>query len=297
MASQDRALPLSLAATVFQRVERHWFARPGGRASISGALLGQPGSLTEVRTDSWTQGTAVRLPESWKLVGVDCGVIHSDAADKYTRAGAAAIMGRVLVNRILRHEGLDERRWNGHIAHLSVVDYVEKVRDRLPTRMKGSEFLARFGEFDDSLTRIEPDTWYKVRSRTEHHIYEQVRVREFMDAAARASRKPDDGILAEAAEPIHASHWSYGQRCGLGSVETDSLVSAMRHAASPSPFVAAKICGCGSGGMMAVLMRASDQAEHALHQVLQSYQRRTGMTPKVFKLAAAGAKLTGVQRL
>jgi len=295
-ATLDHDLPTPTAGGVYQQVENHWFGRPVGRADVLCSLLGQAGTLFEIRCDSWTIGASHRPPGDWRLMGVHCGVVHPDAVEKYARARTATFMGRLLMERILRYQGMDERRWNGHVAHLNVVDYVEKVRDRIPTKIKGSDFLARFGETGDPLTRVDPSAVYKVRSRTEHHIYEQVRIREFIDAMSRAARKGNANAIVEAGEQTYASHWSYGQRCGLGSVETDALASAIRGLGSSEIF-GAKTTGHGSGGVLAVLMRATESAREDLDQALRVYQQRTGRTARPLWGSASGALVVDVQRL
>jgi len=137
---------------------------------------------------------------------------------------------------------------------------------------------------------------YKVRSRTEHHIYEEVRTRQFLDSlAAAAKQQQSESWLTEAGEALYASHWSYGQRCGLGSVETDALVTLLRARGPQSGIYGAKVTGHGCGGLVAVLLRAGDTPQAAVADALAEYQRNTGLTPRVFRGSTPGALVRGAQ--
>jgi len=282
-------------ALVCQRVENFWLHRPVGMADALTSLIAESDGIIPFRSDSASLDPIVALPPNIVLLGVDCGVLAPDADEKYARVRTATFMGRLLVDRIMRHEGLLGTRWDGHLAHVTIADYVDRVRDRIPTKIKGADFLSRFGESGDALTRIDPTGIYKVRSRTEHHIYEQIRTREFVDTLARAAQK-DETALPEAGEAMYASHWSYGQRCGLGSVETDALVSALRQLGTSQGIVGAKITGRGCGGTLAVLMRGGDQSRQALNNVLRSYRSRTGHVARVLENSSPGAMKFGVRR-
>ena len=97
------------------------------------------------------------------------------SSTKYRRVRTATFMGRFLIDRIVGHDGAGNLRWDGNLSRISVADYVDRFRDRIPTRLKGSEFLKRFGETGDPLTSVAAEVVYKIRSRTEHHVYEHSR--------------------------------------------------------------------------------------------------------------------------
>jgi len=195
---------------------------------------------------------------------------------KWEHVRTAAFMGRMLIDRILNHEALRQMQWDGYLSQVSVTDYVERFRDRLPTKIMGGDFLNRFGETGDELTRIEPDGVYKIRSRTEHHIYEHDRAQQFVECLSRAIRNGDARALREVGDLMYASHWSYGQRCGLGSIETDLLVKLIRQHGADADVYGAKITGHGCGGVVAVLMRATKRAASAVEQAMADYSGRTG---------------------
>ena len=163
--------------------------------------------------------------------------------------------------------------------------------------MKGSEFLDRFGETGDPLTKIDPDTTYKIRSRTEHHIYEHSRACQFAECFSRAVRNGSLEPLKEAGALMYASHWSYGQRCGLGNIETDKLITLIRRQEADGDIFGAKITGRGCAGVVAVLMRNSESARAALARAIDTHQQQTGRTTRPIVGSRPGALVAGVQRI
>lgn len=282
---------------ICQRVENEWLDAPVGAADAACALAGQANTLTEVRTESGTLAGSVCLPEDLVLFGVDCGVVHPEWKLRYERVRTAAFMGRELIERIVRHDELSDLQWNGHVSHIRIADYVGQFRDRLPTKLKGSDYLERFGETGDPLTRIDPSFNYKIRSRTEHHIYEHARARDLVECLRHAIDGHDERSLIEAGELMYASHWSYGQRCGLGSIETDFLVNAMRRQGVEAGIYGAKISGRGCGGTVAVLMRPSEKAWTAIDAAMSSYESKTGHKATLLRGSSPGAIVDGAQRV
>ena len=287
-------LPL---VAICQGVQNDWLGVPVGPADAVGVLVGEPHTLTQLRCDPCTLTGTLRLPDDVVLVGIDCGFTHPDVEQRYERVRTASFVGRLLIDRIIRHERPTDLPWDGYLARISIADYISRFRDRLPTKIKGSEILDRFGETSDPLTRIDPDFVYKVRSRSEHHIYEHSRAQQFVERLARSIRGSDSLALAEAGELMYASHWSYGQRCGLGSVETDLLVSLLRKHGTQADIFGAKSTGQGCGGVIAVLTRNTDRATAAIEASLTEYQARRGHTPRQLRGSLPGALVTGAAQI
>jgi len=312
-AALDRALEPLAVATVCQRVENHWLSAPVGIADAVCALVGEPDTLLEVRCEPCSLGGSIRLPEDLLLLGIDCGNTQADAAERYAHVRTAAFMGRMLIDRIIMHDRArqgstptanlaanqigNQISWDGYLSRLSSNDYVDRFRDRIPKIIKGQEFLDRFGETGDPLTRIDPSGVYKVRSRTEHHVYEHARSRQFVECFSRAIRGSERKSLEEAGEVMNASHWSYGQRCGLGSIETDLLVNLIRQHGAEADVFGAKITGRGCGGVVAVLLKSNEQALSAIESAMNDYQSRTGYTPRLLRGSTPGALVSGTQRV
>jgi L-arabinokinase len=291
----DVALSPPEAATLCQRVENDWLRVPFGIGDAVCVLSGESHTLTEVRSDSGTIGGSIRLPDSLALMGIDCGVRRPDAVAKYENVRTAAFMGRALIDRIIQHEGAHDLQWDGRLARIAASDYVARFRDRLPTKLAGSEYLERFGETGDPLTRVDPALVYKIRSRTEHHIYEHARACEFVECLSRAIRNKNESVLAKVGGLMYASHWSYGQRCGLGSVETDLLVNLIRKHASDAGVYGAKASARGCGGVVTVLMQSTDRAFAAVKEAVDRYEKKSEREATLIRGSSHGAFAFGVR--
>ncbi len=290
----DVTLDSVAAAKLCQRVEQDWLGLPVGIADAVCVLLGESNTIAQIRCEPCGLTGSILIPDSITVVGIDCGACHPQAKLKYELVRTAAYMGRGLMERIIQHDGLSHLQWEGYLSRITVTDYVDRFRDRIPTKLKGSEYLQRFGESGDPLTRIDPSYMYKIRSRTEHHIYEHARACEFAQALSRAIRNGNERGLVEAGELMYASHWSYGQRCGLGSVETDALVNLIRSRGADAGVFGAKITARGAGGVVVVLMRNDDVAMAALQAAIDAYEAKTNRKTSLIRGSASGAMVTGV---
>lgn len=269
-------------ARLCQRAVSRWIGAPSGVSNVLSMLSpSKAGELLRCRVQSDPTVKALQLPAGVRIVGVDCGARNENYTTRYNTARTAAFMGRVLIDRIIKHERYTALEWNGYVANLSCNTYVDCFRDRLPTKIKGWDFLDRFGETGDTATRVDPDAVYKVRSRTEHHIYENARACEFADCIVRAERGTDPAPLSRAGELMFASHWSYGQRYGLGAVDTELLVRLIRRYGSKAGIYGAKVSGFGCGGVVVVLMRATGEAREALAGAVSAYEERSGSKTRI----------------
>ena len=238
----------------------------------------------------------VRVPNGYRVLGIDTGAGHDGFADKFRRVRAATLMGRLLIDRIVEHDGANGIPWDGYLSRITVPQYVARFRDRLPPKLAGREFLRLFGELDDSTIRVEPDVVYRIRSRTEHHIYEHQRTLSFVEAVSRLAAGENDACQV-VGELMAASHWSYGQRCGLGSREADLLVRLLRARGASAGICGAKVSGRGCGGTVTVWMKDDPTAESALHGTLDEYRQQTGFTPRLLHPGARGGYAATVQRV
>lgn len=266
-----------------------------GIEDIGCPLYGSAIGVNLHNSASDSRGEPIALDASLELFAIDSGHWPADRIDKCRRFRTAASMGRFLVDRMIRHAGAES--WGGMLAQVSVEDYVHRYRDRIPTRMKGREFLDHFGEVDGFGSAIEAGETYKVRSRTEHPIYENARAVEFADAMRRHARTEDPSLVNEAGECMYASHWSYGQRCGLGSVETDLLVNLIRRRGAASGVIGARVTGLGGGGVVAVLVRRGAAADAAIDDAIRDYGARTGLSARILRGSSDGAWVRGAVRI
>ncbi len=269
------------AATLVQSAFAKIGEYPVGLATVAGLLIDLPGHLAPICCRPLDIGDKVALPEGVTLLGIDSGTIHPNAAKKYRHARTTSKMGTVLISRVIDAAKSNPEPWHGHLAGISVSEYVNQFRDILPTKIKGAQFLERFGSLDDPAATIDPKDTYKIRSRTEHHIYENERVRKFVERLAWATRTGKSKAIIEAGDLMYASHWSYGQRCGLGSCEIDILVKLLRDRGTAAGVYGARISGAGSGGTVVVLLRDADETRSAIAGAINQYEQKTGLSTTV----------------
>ena len=285
------------AVAVGNIVYKHWLVAAIGSADLVSSLLLEAHAVGQVRCGPFDWVDAIKLPDDLVFLGLDCGRVHPDAELKCERVRAAAMMGRYLIGRIMQHEQGERNGWDGYLCRVSMADYVERFRDRLPTKLSGKEFIERFGTDAVGDVPVEPAFLYKIRSRTEHHIYENARAVQFAQCLARYIRTGDVRGLAEAGELMLASHWSYGQRCGLGSARTDFLVSRLRGEGMGQDVIGAKISGGAIGGVVAVLTRSSDLSSNAIERSLQSYDEKYGNRPLLLGGSSPGALVSDARQV
>lgn len=295
--AMDLPLDLPRAVGLCRRVESAWLNLPVAGGDAVCCLVGEPHMLMQSCLLPFDLGAPVPLPDDLVIIGLDCGVVHPDVVKKFVRVRTAAMMGRTLIDRIIRHENYEGQGGCDRLSQVSISDYVERFRDRIPTKLAGQVFYDRFGETGDELTRIEPGFTYKVRSRCEHQIYENARGRQFIEELDRAIRLGSGDILAAAGELMYSSHWSYGQRCGLGSIETDLLVNLIRGQGLGADIFGAKASGMGCGGVVTVLMRSTDCAWSAIDHVVDTYRSQTGRTAGIIKGSSPGALVFGAHTI
>ena len=119
--------------------------------------------------------------------------------------------------------------------------------------MHGAEFLEKYGETVDTVTQVDPQKVYPIRSRVQHAVYENARVKRFIAAIKNAGKEPDNiqDYLREAGSLMYESNDSYRDRAGLGSLEVDGLVNIARKIGEQGGIYGAKITGGGGGGTVA----------------------------------------------
>lgn len=281
--------PVLDAAALCQRIEYRVFSMPAGPSDALTALAAESGRFTHVRCEPCELCDAFPLPSPLALVGIDCGATAPDPARRYARVRTASFMGKLLIDRIRQHEKLAPPGRGEAVARISVADYVERLRDRLPLKMKGRDFLSYFGETGDPLTSIDPGHTYGIRSRTEHHIYEGARTAQFLEKLARFARLGDRRAALRAGELMYASHWSYSQRCGLGSVAGERLVTELRRSGEAAGILGAKLGGRACGGLVVVLIDDTARAREAVVEACRRYEAHTGLHSTLIDGASASA--------
>ncbi len=267
--------PVAQTAKILHGTFESFGGIPCGLATLAAPMIDQPGHLSSISCRPLEVGEPMALPAGVTLMGIDSGIVYPNATKKYLHARTTSQMGTAIIARMIGGSDAQQSDWHGYLARISVSEYVERFRDLLPTKIKGKQFLEHFGPLPDP--NAANDT-YKIRSRTEHHIYENERVCHFVERLSRANRTGDSKAIVEAGDLMYASHWSYGQRCGLGSRETDTLVNLLRGCGSDAGVYGARISGAGAGGTVVVLLRDSDETRAAVLEAVKQYEGETKLT-------------------
>ncbi|MBI1827493.1 MAG: hypothetical protein HY287_05460 [Planctomycetes bacterium] len=279
-----------------RRALNEWVKSPVGPADILSALCAPADGIAEICCDSCDCLRSTPLSDALRIVGIRYADADAQSARKFADVRIASGMGRLLIERIITHDRIPGLQSNMHLARIAVNDYTGNFRDRLPTKLKGADFIKHFGSSSDPFATVNPSTVYKVRSRTEHHIYENLRAHEFVQALGRSIRTGQKSALTGIGELMTASHWSYGQRCGLGSPSADLLVNLIKKHGSKTGIHGAKIAGVGGGGAVCVALEPTDAARSSLQSGLDAFQTATGQHPKIIESGSIpGVLRTGAQ--
>ena len=225
----------------------------------------------------------VPLPPNTQLIGIHSRAQRTPTRSVYVDARTAAFMGLIILQKTLN---LEELRDN-YLCRLSTKDFREKCWRVLPARMKGADFLDQYGGIVDSLTQVEPQKVYAVRSRVEHSIYEHARVQRFIGHFKEANTNPQDlhHHLTEAGKLMYASDWSNRFRAGLGLLEVEQIVRSIRKVGIQGGLYGAKITS--SGSTVAVLCHGD--VSNAMIQILSAYKLAWGLDAEVFAGSSPGA--------
>lgn len=286
-------LPGLRLAALAQTVENRVVGAPCGIMDQVTSALGEAGRLLALRCQPCEVLGQHELPEGVKVFGINSRVHHSVAGTAYAAARVSAFMGLKVILTEKRRRGEPVGEADHYLCNIAPRDYVERFRPLIPVEMKGADFLRTFGETTDPVTHVEPDAAYRVRAGTDHPVFENQRVRAFIECMARA-RAGDRTALVEAGGLMCASHWSYGWNCGLGCDETDLIAWLVRERGPDQGLYGARVSGGGSGGTVAIL--ADADAAGAVREVAAQYEARTGRRPDVFDGTGPGAYAFGPRR-
>lgn len=277
-------------AALCQKVENLVVGAPCGIMDQVTSVLGQTGKLLCLKCQPHEVRGFTQLPDGLRFVGFNTGVKHSIGGMRYANARIGAFMGQRIIQHLsMGKSGQDATR--GFLANVTVPEFREKWAALLPVSLTGAEFLGAYGHTNDHVAQIDPDAMYKVRSRAEHPVYENHRVEQLISLLDQEEREVNQFPAARAGTLMYASHWSYGQRCGLGSRETDVVVRLVREMGPEAGFFGAKITGGGAGGTVAILCGSDTDA--GLSFLAERYSRICKRVPRLFLESGPGAEEWG----
>jgi galactokinase len=276
-------------ARLCQKVENVLAGAPCGIMDQVTSALGRKSELLVLKCQPQEVLGFCPVPKGCEFVGIDSGVKHSVGGGHYTRARVAAFIGLKILETIGRG-GL-----NGYLCNMSPEEWTD-WRAGIPERLSGTEFLAKYGDLPDTATTVDPETIYNVRSCTEHPIFENDRVRQFISLMSLAGPDSDDVLLEECGQLMLEAHTSYSEKVDLGSDETDLLVKLAMDLGPDHGIFGAKITGGGSGGTVAMLCSGSE-VDESINRIREEYQRSTGIEPLVMRGSSCGAMEFGTRQL
>ena len=286
-------MPAEQIATASQWAENHVAGAPCGIMDQMTSACGQRDRLLRLRCQPDRVEGHVAIPEGFRFYGIDSGVRHAVTGSDYGTVRTAAFMGyRIIADAAGLPATLNasnvrevDARWHGYLANLTPPEFESRYAERLPERMRGAEFLARYDGITDTVTRVESDREYPVRQATAHPVYENARVERFATLLGELRAGDVDRALAMG-RLMGESHASYSA-CGLGSDATDRIVALATKAGPARGVYGAKITGGGSGGTVAVLARAD--ARDVVREIADAMG-----APEIIEGSSDGVMVVGV---
>jgi galactokinase len=263
---------------------------PTRRTALTTLSARPDGALLQLRFHLHPLCESLALPGGILICVARTSLARPVSRERLVETATCAAMGQRMIVDLRESEPAGPMTRADRLAAITPTEYVERYRDRLPSKITGKAFVERFGALRGINGELDPRDIYKVRSRAEHHIYENRRVDEFATCLSRARRTNSPAELVHAGELMYASHWSHSQRCGIGGVETDRLVSNIRKHGPAAGLFGAKVTAGGNGGEMVILMRDTDQAHAALAASVRATEAACHRSIDIFRCAFAGAE-------
>lgn len=255
------------------------------------ALCGPPdGALLQLRFYPQPLCQTLELPPGMVISAASTHLARPTTQQRLIETRLCAEIGRWMIGQFQQVDGARGDPASARLAAVTPAEYVEHYRNRLPSKITGKAFMSKFSSLRGLNGELNPQATYKVRSRAEHHIYENKRVHEFATCIARAKRTGLPEALVHAGELMYASHWSHSQRCGIGGVESDQLVSAIRAHGPRAGLFGAKVTAGGEGGELVVLMRDDAQAYAALADAVARSEAASKQAISTFRGSMPGAE-------
>jgi L-arabinokinase len=267
-------------ANLCQKVENLVVGAPCGIMDQMTSVFGEENRLLSLLCQPAEIQASLAIPDNLSFWGIDSGIRHAVSGADYTSVRVGAFMGYTILKKLANND------WGGYLANLTPSELEQKYLSHLPEAIKGSDFLARYGSTDDTVTEVDPDVTYAVRQPTAHPVYEHFRLRAFSRLLA-GDAVANGPLLGEL---MYDSHASYSD-CGLGSEGTNTLVDLARQAGPERGIFGAKITGGGCGGTVAILGRRD--AGPAVQTIAETYAQTTGRKPNVFTGSSPGAAAFG----
>jgi len=281
----DRATKCALCAEAIAPI-----SETRGLRWIQTAFAGRSGPvLLQSRFAPQTFCEALELPAGIMVMAAKTRLSRPTTPDRLIETRICAEMGHRMIAELQRRDGSLKEGMEIRLSSIAPHEYTKRFRDRLPNKISGIAFTKKYGELRGLNGAGDAKTSFKIKSRSEHIIYEHRRVQDFVSALMKA-RRGDALSLEKAGELMYASHWSHSQRCGIGGVETDRFVKGVRDQGPAAGLYGAKVTGGGAGGELVVLMRSDERARAALAAAISQAEESINKRVEIYPGSLAGCE-------
>lgn len=272
-------------AKLAQIVENRIVGAPCGIMDQLTSAVGTQGKILSILCQPDKILESIEIPQQVSFIGIHTKTPRSTKSSAYIDTRTAAFMGLRILKEELNWDKLDDN----YLCHITPQEFQEHCLPLLPNQMKGSDFIKKYHETDDQATEVDPDKVYAVKDRVKHPIYENERVKQFVEAIKNTIRFPHNAkkYLSEAGTLMYESNDSYRDLAGLGSKEIDGLVNIARKIGEDAGIYGAKITGGGGGGTVALLCYGD--VSMALTQIISAYKLSWGIETEIFLGSTYGA--------
>ncbi|MYB63328.1 hypothetical protein F4X73_01445 [Candidatus Poribacteria bacterium] len=276
-------------ARLGQVVENRVVGAPCGIMDQVTATLGKKNKILSLLCQPDKILEYVDCPANVSFIGIHPKVHRSTKSSAYVDTRTAAFMGLTILKKELAWDKLD----TNYLCDLTVEEYEERCIPLLPQKVHGCEFIEKYGQSVDTVTQVKPDKIYNVRNCVNHPVYENARVKQFIDAIKNVHAYPHHAqqYLTEAGKLMYESNASYRDCAGLGCPEIDGIVNIAQKIGPRGGIYGAKITGGGGGGTAALLCYGD--VSTSLTQILSAYKLAWGILTTTFKGSSAGANEFG----
>jgi L-arabinokinase len=136
-------------ALLSQKAENLVAGAPCGVMDQMTCVFGEPDALLALLCQPAELQPPVPLPDDIALWGLDSGERHAVGGSDYGAVRTGAFMGLRILSERIDVPG-------GYLANLASEDLERGLLRELPEEISGDEFLARYGDAADTVTRVEP---------------------------------------------------------------------------------------------------------------------------------------------
>jgi L-arabinokinase len=235
----------------------------------------------------------VPLPDHTLIAALDTGAGICQPG-MIENATVGAWMGLEHLNQALRNVELSPR---GGWGQVTPAEFEGGLRDHVPTREKGKDWLEKFSEsakdsyYEGLADAVDPDGNYRDRAICEHHVRESGRAKRFLSFLEDYGRTKKEEALIDAGRTLTSSHRSYMEKCGLKNEVIDDMRKSFSSAGRKSGLFGARLSGGGQSGMMITIGHST--AMPALKKIADAHQKEYGQGGNIYHEVGQGGVLDG----